>query len=266
MNKTLKRGRWRGLIKKEWALQKWTVIGIIATIFVITFLGISPVSAGLYNETIAKRIFSDNTWFILHMYMGVFLLFTSLINDLKRPDIWLHSTASARRLIEAKIVFASLAVTISLLLSGTLMGISAFKSGATWTEMMLFGGMIFLLALNALYLMAIAFFIWSIYHVLRSRIGKYSILVTFLFVMVSTITWAVIWTTDGIQKMIEFWPLLTLDVATSAYPYLHETNFILSGLMPEKALITVGSLFLYIVISLGVFIAGASLFEKKVRL
>lgn len=266
MNTTLKWTRWRGLIRKEWALQKWSVIGIIATILVITIVEISPVIAGLYNETIVERVFSGNTWFILHMYMGVFLLFISLANELKRPDIWLHSTASARQLIGAKIVFSSLAVTISLVLSGTLMSISAFKLGMSWTEILLFMGMIAVFVLNALYLMVVAFFIWSIYNVLRARIGKFSILVTFLFVLISNIAWAVIWTTDGIQKTIEFWPLLTLDVATSAYPYLHETNFILSGLMPEKALITVGSLFLYVVISLGVFIAGASLFEKKVRL
>jgi hypothetical protein len=37
-------------------------------------------------------------------------------------------------------------------------------------------------------------------------------------------------------------------------------------LLPENALLSVGSLFLYALFSLALFIGGSALFEKKVRL
>lgn len=265
MTITLKKSRWTGLMRKEWAIQKWSFITILTTIFALTAFDVSSFLVGNPNENLFGLSMSRNTWFILHMYMGIFLLLTSLMNETKRQDVWLHSTASIRELIGSKLVFSTLAVMSSLLLSGALMSITAFKAGITWTEVLVFLGMIVSLTLNVVFLMVLTFLIWSIFQVLQSRIGKYAFLVTGVFVFVSTIVWAIIWFTDGFQKVKEMGPLLKLT-SSNAFLYLYETNFILAGFMPDGAVITVGSLLLYIVLSTVLFIAAASLFEKKVRL
>lgn len=263
MTSTFEKDKWKGLVRKEWAIQKWSFITIMLTIFVLTLFDVSSFLVGNPNENWFGLEMSRNTWFILHMYMGVFLFMTSLINETKSLDIWLHSTASIGKLIGSKIIFSTFAVGSSLLVSGVLLMIPAFKSGAAWTEAVSLLAMIALLTLNALFLMVLAFSIWSFYQVFYSRIGKYSILVTFLFVMFVTVAWTIIWFTEGFQQVKEFSPILQ---ATKSLPYLHETNVIFGGLMPDKALISVGSLLLYLFISFILFTASTRLFEKKVRL
>lgn len=238
---------------------KWTVIALVFINVVITVLEISPVISGALDRNMVEILTSSNTWFNLNLYMGVFLLLVSLMNEMKRADIWLHSDASIMQLVGAKILFVALAVTCSLLLCGIII----IVSGGTYssaTEILAFMATITMLVLNTVHMIIVAFFIWSVYQVFRS------IVVALFFWCVGMFIWTIVWFTPWFQKIKEMGPILELGTMTTGLPYLRETNLMLAGLMPESALITVGSLLLYIGFSLGLFIGGTALFEKKVRL
>ena len=256
---------WKGLLRKEWAFMKWPVITLVFINIVITVLEISPVISGLLDRNMIETLTSSNVWFNLNLYMGVFLLLVSLFNEMKRADIWLHSRASIKQIVGAKILFVGLAVTCSLLLCGVVIGVSG-GANSTLTEVLTFMATIAAIVLNTVYVSIVAFFIWSVYQVLRSRIGSLAIIVTLVLVVICTFLWALVWFTNWFQMIKEMGPILEVSTMTAGLPYLRETNLLFAGLMPESALMTVGSLLLYIVISLGLFIGGATLFEKKVRL
>ena len=256
---------WKGLLIKEWAFMKWPVITLVLINLIITVVEISPIASGLLDINMIETLTSSNIWFNLNLYMGVFLLLTSLLSEMKRADIWLHSRASIRQLVGAKILLAGLAVTCSLLLCGVVIGISG-GANSTLTEILTLMATIAAIVLNTVYVSIVAFFIWSVYQVLRARIGLLAIIVTLVLVVICTFLWAFVWFTNWFQTIKEMGPVLEVSTMTAGLPYLRETNPLFAGLMPESALMTVGSLLLYIVISLGLFIGGATLFEKKARL
>jgi hypothetical protein len=262
------RGSWIGLFRKEWAFQKWFIVALVLINLMITIMEISPVFVGVLTRSMTEILASSNSWFLLHLYMGVFLLILSLVNEMKSPDIWLHSTATVAKLVGAKVVVITFAVTCSFLLCGIVIGVTSYVggSGDSGLEVLSFSSMIFLLVINTVYAMVVSFFIWAIYQVLKLRIGRYSIIVTIAVVWLSVYIWAFVWFSDWFQEIKEFGPILELTPMANGFLYLREQNFIFLGLLPESAFITVGSLFLYVVISLVLFIMGATLFEKKVRL
>lgn len=267
MNTTFKHGSLRGLLAKEWAFLKWTAIALVFINLVITVLETSSVFAGLFNRNATAIISVSNTWFFLHMYLGLILLFTSLTNEMKRADIWLHSPTSVLQLVGAKIVFSVSAVTCSFLLCGAVISVLSYMGGAgSILEMILsYISTTFVLVLNVVFLIMTGFFFWSVYQVLKSRIGRISIIITMILVVMSTILWAFIWFTDWFQSFREIMPIVDFRMLRSDLPYFTETNFMLAGLMPEDAILTVGSLLLYFVLSSVLFIGGTTLFEKNVR-
>ena len=245
---------------------KWPVITLVLINIVITVLEISPVFAGLLDRNMIEILTSSNTWFNLNLYMIVVLLLVSLTDDMKRTDIWLHSNASILQLVGAKIVFAGLAVTCSLILCGIVIAVSG-GANASATEVLALIATIAVLVLNTLYVSIVAFFIWTVYQVLRLRIGRglLAMIVTLFLGIMGMFVWMVVWFMPWFQAIKEMGPIFELSTMTAGLPYLRESNFIVAGLFPESALMTVGSLLLYIGLSSGLFIGGAMLFEKKVR-
>lgn len=268
MNATLKQSSWRGLLQKEWIFQKWTIISLILLNVLITVIETNSVIDRLLNWELSEVIKVSNTWFFLHMYLGLILLFSSLTNEMKQTDVWLHSPKSIFQLVGSKIAFAIIAVSCSFLLCGAVISISSYVGGAGSTLEIIFSYMstTLVLILNAVFLIMISFFFWSVYQVLKSRLGYVAILLTLILFVSSIVLWAFIWFTDWFQSLREIGSIIDFRVIKSDLPYFTESNFMLAGLMPEDAILTVGSLFLYIVLSSALFIGGATLFEKKVRL
>ena len=89
---------------------------------------------------------------------------------------------------------------------------------------------------------------------------------TTAIVVISIYLWAFVWFSNWFQALKEIGPILELTRMTNGFPFTFEKNFIFLGLLPESSLLSVGSLFLYVLLSLALFIGGSTLFEKKVRL
>lgn len=256
---------WKGLFKKEWMLLRWEFIAL--TFVVIVVLGASLE----YLFVDARSYFTlENQWLyemllIVHLAAGVILLYQSLSREMKRPDVWLHSSRPFWRLVGAKVLFLSYMVMWSLLLCGAIIGVSYYMGGGTIPivdGIALLFSVIIAVVLNSIYIMVLGFFFWSIYQVLRSRIGWLSIVVAIGAFYVWIFFWGILYFLELFSPIKE----MGLFKLTEGLPYLEYNNFIFTGLVPEGAILSVGSLLLYVVLIAIYFFAGAVIFEKKVRL
>src|SRR4051794_24759510 len=88
--------QWNGLLKKEWVMMKWPLLvsalfGIIVMSFVPHLLA-TFLDFGVHAFELALVICF--IWAGASVLAPVTALFTMLEREMKRPDIWLHSTAS----------------------------------------------------------------------------------------------------------------------------------------------------------------------------
>ncbi len=248
-------------MQKEWAHMKWRLVFFVFLINLLLFWGVSHLFLGAPEGFLTSIQPMIGICFTLHMIMATTLLFDSLGKEIGRPDIWLHSPASIRQLVGAKFVLVSLTVVCSLVVYGIVAGIAYVFGGfvSLWADVDLLLTVGVVILLNAVYVMALVFFFWSIYQVFRSRIGWFSILIIIVLVNVWLYGWALVWFTEVFQKIMDmgpmYGPIQTVDL-------LMFNNYIIPG----GTILTVGSLVLYGLLTLFYFVMGSMLFEKKVRL
>ena len=254
--------RWKGLLQKEWAQMKWRLVFFILLNSLILFWGVDHLVFGMPEGFLTSIQPMIGLCFILHLIMAVSLLLDSLGKDIGRPDIWLHSPASTRQLVGAKFLLIVLTTSCSLLVCGMIAGISYFVGNGAVSvadDLFLLLSMGVVILLNAIYVMAIFFFFWSMYQVFRSRIGWFSIIVIIALVNMWIIGWGVVWSTKVFQLVMEigpmYGPIKTIDL-------LMFSNYI----VPSGTILTIGSLVLYGMMTVLYFVVGSILFEKKVRL
>lgn len=263
--------RWKGLVRKEWALVKWFAIALIVINVSITVLSNSHIFTGGADDSFPYSFMTSGLWFLLHTYMGVVLVGVSYIRERPRVDIWLHSPTPYVQLVGAKAVVAAVAVACSLLFTGAVIGVFHYIGGywddlSIMAEILLMLSMIITVVLNSLLFIVITLFFLQVYQVLKSWIGRFSIIVTVVLFQLGILIWAVIRFMDWFQVMKELGPINGVRMAAGVVPRLYEPGSFLASLVPESASLTVGSVVLYGVFISILFISGSMLFEKKVRL
>ncbi|KAA0948747.1 hypothetical protein FQ087_17305 [Sporosarcina sp. ANT_H38] len=253
---------WKGLLRKEWALMKWRLIIFVLITSAIQYLGVNRLVYGLPEDFYASIQPIIALCFMLHLAMAISLLFDGLGKEMGRPDIWLHSPASILQLVFAKISLIVITIGCSLFLCGTIAGIYNYaRDGAVPVvdDLILFLGVGVVILLNAIYVMAVVFFFWSIYQVFRSRIGWFSIVVVIALVNMWIIGWELVWSMEMVHLVTEIGPMhgsiKTVDI-------LMLSNYI----VPGGSILTIGSLVLYGMMTVLYLVVGSILFEKKVRL
>jgi hypothetical protein len=263
--------RWGGLVRKEWALVKWFAIALFVINVGITVLDNSHIVFGGADDSTSYSFLTSGLWLHLHMYMGIVLVAVSYNRERPRIDIWLHSPTPYVQLVGGKAVVATVAVACSLLVTGFFIAIFNYIGGywdgsSIVDELLLMLSMVIAVLLNSLLFIVITLFFMQVYLVLKSWIGKISIIVTVALFPLSTLIWSVICIMDWLQVLKETGPIYGVRTAAGTVPSLYEPDFVLAGLVPESAILTVGSVLLYGVFTSILFIGGSMLFEKKVRL
>ena len=268
---------WKGLFKKEWAIIKWGIIALALLNIVVVLLGPSIIHAvfGVPQDVFNNTLVIVETWLYFNIFVGVGVLLTSLGHEMKRLDIWLHSPASMLRLVVAKALFATVVTGTLLLLGGGLLGISFLLSDAIGTISISNGilsvlSVLIELFLNSIVVMALGFFIWSIYQVIYSRTGNLSGFVTTSLVFLGAAMGLYLSEAWGIgrafaslfQAADKFGPVKFTDVQVFKLHY----SYLFTGIAPEGVVFSIGSFLLGGLFTVLLFVAGSMLFEKKVRL
>ena len=261
--------RWKGLFHKEWILMRWGILIYAAiTIFLV-----------MVGPMMMNRIFGipmdffDNTsvlagvWLVFGTFISYGVLISSLGKEIKQRDTWLHSPAPMLQLVGAKAIFAALVTVSMMLLIGVLLGLAFFLSDAVGTISFADGVLAFLsvmiaLFLNSIYIMAIGFFFWSLHQVLRSRIGEIAILATLACFFVGVYVWKLIGDTGLFRVAREMVPIKMTETTF----FNESTSYFFTGIVQGSVITSLGSLVVYGAIAAVLFVVGATLFEKKVRL
>lgn len=261
--------RWKGLFHKEWILMRWRILAYAAiTIFLVT-VGpmIMYVFLGIPMNFFTNTLVLAGVWLVFGMFISYGVLISSLGKEMKQRDIWLHSPAPILHLVGAKALFAAMVTAGMMLLIGVLLGLSFFLSDAVGTISFADGVLAFLsvmiaLFLNSIYMMAIGFFFWSIYHVLRSRVGEFSIIVTLACFFVGVYLWKMLGVTGVFRVAREIVPIKMTETTF----FNESTSYFFTGIVQGSVITSLGSLVVYGAIATVLFVVGATLFEKKVRL
>jgi len=261
---------WLGLLWKEWLLLRWGV-GLIAVLsFFVILVGPLAIQKlfDVPGDYFSQAMVLGGIWLVLHLFVGLFLLFTSLGNEMKQPEIWLHSPVPMAGLVGAKVAFASTITAASLLWNGLLLGIAFYLSEGGGTipyengVLPLLSVMVALF-LRSLFVMGLGFFFWSFYQVLHARIGKFlGATASNILFFISIFLWEKVRVSGILDPLKAFGPVKWTDAA-----FFNESDsYFFMGIAPEGVAFTIGGVLVYGMVTVALFMVGAVLFEKKVRL
>lgn len=261
--------RWKGLFQKEWILMKWGVLAYVLLSAFIVFAGPRLISSLFEME----YDFFDHTlplvgaWLAFGTAIGYGMLIPSLGKEMKQPEVWLHSPAPMLQLVGAKAVFVGMMTACLLCLTGVFLVISFLFSEA-FGKVDMASGLLALLSaiiaifLNSAFVMAVGFFFWAVYHAIRSYIGEVSYIVTFALFVGTALGWEKLRVFGLFKAIGSFVPIK----ATSTTFYNESDSYYFTGIVPEGVITSIGSLLFYGTLTVILFVVGAKLFEKKVRL
>lgn len=246
-------------MRKEWAQMKWGIVPLALGNSAFVFLMINQAFYGVLEGLTINIQTMIVVGFLLHMIAAVAWFFDSLNKEMKRPDIWLHSPTSMWRLVVAKVAFITMIIGCSVLLCGTIVTVAYYSGGGTVSILegvALFLSVSAVILLNAIYVMALVFFFWSIFQVFRSRINwLFSVVIMFGVFIIWAYAWGMIWFTGVFQSVKAIGPL-------NGMMTMMEINYI----VPGGGILTAGSIILHSAMTVLYIIFGSMLFEKKVRL
>lgn len=254
-----------GLLRKESVLMKWVITWIIFLNVLVIVAGPFIVSSlfGASGSLPEHAHIIGGTWFIIYMYAGIGILFTSLEKEMKSPEIWLHSPLSMFTLAGSKVLFAIGTAVITMCFGGVLHLILLFVlgNGLSSAEILALFSVLLAVSLKIVFYTCAGFFLWIIYWVLRQRVSFIAIPVAVMLFALAAVVWErlrLLGLFEGLRSLL---PIKLTDVSF----YNEQTDYFFTGLVREGVVFSVGSLLFYIGFSLLLVAAGSRLFEKKVR-
>ncbi|MBO0589317.1 hypothetical protein [Sporosarcina sp. E16_8] len=258
--------QWNGLLKKEWVTMKWplltsAILGIIVMSFVphliVRFLGFST----HVFEVVLVICF---IWAGASVLAPVIALFIMLEREMKRPDVWFHSTASIFKLVGAKAFFATLIGAVGLLIPTTVLAVQyvLFSSTMATFDDLLFFGSIFIVMIFAVSItfMSIGFFFWVMDRLMKPYLKGFSIVATIIIFLVASRLYALFVLSELYEKLILIGPI---DLMKIKNPKI-DVDFIYFD--HTETFFYTGEILFDLFFTVVMFIIAAVLFEKKVRL
>ncbi|WP_313892161.1 hypothetical protein [Psychrobacillus sp.] len=258
--------QWNGLLKKEWLSMRGlllasALLGIIAMSFLPLLLS---KSFGSEERIFEFTIVICFIWASATVVVPGVALFTMLEKDMKRPDVWLHSDASIFKLVGLKVFLATLIGAVGLLIPTMVLAVQyALLAPSIMTiDALLFYGSIFVVVSfgGSISIMAIGYFFWVIYRLLKPYLIGFSIPITILLFCFSLLVVERIGRTEIYSKMVNVGRIdllpLKKDIFDDGNGYftLTETTFYMGEVVFGIFFITI------------MFVVATVLFEKKVRL
>ncbi|QTD39977.1 hypothetical protein [Sporosarcina sp. Te-1] len=258
--------QWNGLLLREWLPIKWQMIGS----FILFGLGLVGLPlffssfVGLFNASsfeIATVLCF--VWAAFSVFVPCFTFFMLFYRDMRKPDLWLHSTASIYKLVGVKMVLATLVGLASLLLSVVVVAIWFVftKQPYILFDELLFYGSLFIsvVFLGSICIMIIGFFFVVLDQLIKPYIKAFSVVITLLLFILSMRLYTIFVSSRFYEMVILRGKLDLLNFKNqridlqNSYYEITGTTFYIGEWIFEIACLLV------------LFIVGAMLLEKKVR-
>jgi|GEM_PF-4664253 len=256
--------QWNGLLMKDWTRVKTTVLVTLVLSFLLLFF--FPV---LFHKTFLSSVNLFDVMLVFNAFISViYMLFSSVIlvilleKDMKRPDIWLYSTASAWKLVGAKFFLACLiglaiqllpfiAISVSYLFMTATIPFKEFAAVGAFGVVMAF--------LSASTTACFNLLAWVIYRLLRNKVGRLAIPV--VLILIISFYWLFGWfiTTD----------LYTEYFQIGAIPHSYFDNEVIQiqffEAKPNEPVFYAGDMLFSLFMTIAPYMLAIVLFDKKVR-
>ncbi|WP_313236525.1 hypothetical protein [Sporosarcina ureae] len=257
-----------GLLHKEWIVLKWLLALIILLDVVVITLAplLTKNFAGIPDTLYDTTHIIVGTWFALHIFSGVFMLFVSLKKEMKNLEMWLHSPHPMVQLVGAKVVFAILAALASLFFSSLLASIVLYVIG-DWTMELAWSGVLALISvvlaisIKLVFMTMVGWFFWSVYKVVNSRTQFFSVPLVFIFFIITFVFWEQL----RVSGLFDWLRTIVPVRLTNESFYNEHTSYFFMGFVPNGIAFSLGNLVFYLIISFVLLMIGSAFFEKKVR-
>jgi hypothetical protein len=258
--------QWNGLLKKEWVTMKWPLlVGALLGIIVLSLFPVMISSFfGFEVHLFEIALVICFIWAGASVLAPVIALFTMLERERKRPDVWLHSTASIFKLVGSKVLFASLIGAVGLLIPTIVLAVqyALFNSTIASFDDLFFFGSIFIVMIFAVSIvfMSIGFFFWVIDQLMKPYLKGFSIVVTIVLFFVTSQLYNQLALSEFYKKLTLIGPIDLMKIKNPKinveFMYFEHT----------QTLFYTGEIILTAFFTVAMFIISAVLFEKKVRL
>ncbi|MCG3087639.1 hypothetical protein [Sporosarcina cyprini] len=258
--------QWNGLLLREWLPIKWQMIGSFI-LFGLGLVGL-PLFVSTFVEGFKVNSFEIATvlcfvWAAFSVFVPLFTFFMLFYRDMKKPDLWLHSTASIYQLVGVKMVVAILVGLASLLLSVVVVAIWYVLTNQPFIvfDELLFYGSLFISAvfLGSICLLLVGFFFVVLDQLMKPFVKGFSIVITLLLFILSVRLHSIFVSSRFYEMFILQGKLDMMDFKNQQID-LQESYFEITG-----TTFYIGEWVFDFACLLVFFIVGAMLLEKKVR-
>ncbi len=258
--------QWNGLLRKEWV--QWRGQIIVVVFLLLAGLFILPYFAGVL---VAGEVsVFEMTMVIGFVAAGACILvpiiaFSMMFNkDMKRPDLWFHSTASTVKLVAVKMVMSSGLGLAYLLVTAFVVAIGFAitpQREAIFNELLFYGSFL----IGGVFLASIQFMVYGFFFIVIDQLLKpflkgFSFVVTLLLFIISIRIYGEVTASDFYGKFIQVggFDLMSIKnpVIDLQYNYFTVTDTILYT----------GEIIFAVLFTVGLFYLAIALFEKRVRL
>lgn len=258
--------QWNGLLQKEWV--QWRGQIIVLIFLLLAGLFILPYFAGLL--AVGEVPVFELTLVIGFVAAGACILvpviaFSMMFNkDMKRPDLWFHSTASTVKLVAVKMVMSAgmgLAYLLVTVLVVAIRYAITPQPEAIFNELLFYGSLL----IGGVFLASIQFMVYGFFFIVIDQLLKpflkgFSFVVTLILFIISVRIYGEVTGSDFYEKFIQVgsFDLMSLKnpVIDLQYDYFTVTN---TGLYA-------GEIIFSVLFTVGLFYLAIALFEKRVRL
>ncbi|NYF25638.1 hypothetical protein [Sporosarcina sp. JAI121] len=258
--------QWNGLLKKEWVTMKWPLLmsGLLG-VMVMSFIPLLVSRFfGFEVHVFEVALVICFLWAGASVLAPVIALFTMLEREMKRPDVWLHSTASIYKLVGAKVFLSSLIGAVGLLIPTIVLAVqyALFESATFSFNDLFFFGSIFIVLIFAVSIifMSIGFFFWVIDRLIKPYLKGFSIVATIILFFISSRLYGQFVLSELYEKLILIGPINLMKIKNPKinveFIYFEHT----------ETLFYTGEIVFNTFFVVAMFIVAAVLFEKKVRL
>ncbi|MDP5273896.1 hypothetical protein [Chengkuizengella axinellae] len=267
---------WMGLLKKDFLLMKNRFLVFLMLDLLAFGLGwyLHIKEIGFLNNPSLNWVMNENDFIKLiplaiaiglHVLFISFYVFMSLRKEGKQLHLWLHNPQSAYVLLGSKVVNGLIALIISLIFSFFLFFMYFLPILSELgphigdlTKLIMYASTNIIFA--SLVIGSAILFFWVLYHVFKSRIGKWSLLVI-LIVMI-----LFIWGMSNFQATDIYNNLVLRGEINIEFPSFEALNFVESNVMDvDQGEDFVGLYVFNVLIFAVLFVLSAWMIEKKVE-
>ncbi|MFC5601825.1 hypothetical protein [Sporosarcina koreensis] len=258
--------QWNGLLQKEWI--QWRLTLLVLAILMVTWLFTLPTIAGwLAADDIAVFEITMVVCFMAAAFGSLVpvISFAIMFNrEMKRPDLWLHSTATTMTLVGMKMTMAALIGAASLIIPTAVVAIryAFMRPTVTTFEELLFFGSVFIgfIFLGSLMFMVVGFFFIVLDHMLKRFLKGFSIVITLVLFVLSIRVYGEVVSSDLYKRLSEFGKIDLMAIKNPTieieYGYFAYTDTVVYA----------GDLLCAVLFTVGLLLAGITLFDRKVKL